>query len=325
MLSDNSGERRPTISDVSRCYRLLLGREVENVAVAGQQIVASKTVGDLFERIWHSQESARYRIGESFRSVPALLSESEAKDAARPEQLDQLWARTIDTWARRGFGSYYQWLGRNEVRFDGRNPKWNIEHALDSGEAEASELLEYCRRHGRTIEATDKVAVFGAEAFRLGAVLAPRVGQYLHLEVVPRDLEFGSQALAFRGHTNALGMMVADLRGGNEQFDLFYTVSALQYAPPPMIADLLRISLESLRPGGFLVCQLPCQLHGYSFDLDTHLSEGGRDPMGEIHALAQREVFAILEAGDAVALGVVPDGRVGPLGISFTFIARKRD
>lgn len=319
------GGNAPTLSDVSRCYRLLLDREVESVAVAGQQIAASPTVGDLFERIWLSQEALHCRIGEALGQVPRLLQRSQIEFQATPEQRARIWDETIAAWARRGFGSYHQWLRRNEPRFDGRSARWSVEHALDGAEPEVSELMELCRRHGRLVGARDAVAVFGSQAFRLGAALAPSVDRYHHFEVIPDELERGAGALAARGHANAHGAMVSALRDQQGRFDLFYAVSALQYAPPPMIADLLGLALTALKPGGMLVCQLACQLHDYRFDPSTYLAGLQQKSAGEIHAFAQREVLTILDRNDAAILEIVPDGRVGPLGISFTFVARRRE
>lgn len=319
LVSDAPGTRSATISDVDRCYRLLLGREIENVAVAGQQIAASQSVAHLYERIWQSREAQIYRMGQAAALMPALLRDQDIPHHADPEVLDQFFAKTFATWNRRGFGSYDQWLRRNEPHFDERSQRWNRENALRAGEAEAQVLLDasWCP------PAAD-VAVFGRQAYRLGAALRGQAKSYVHFEAFAADLEQGRTALRDCAPCEVRGHAATDLRDARGTFDLFYSVSALQYAPPPVMAELLRLAVRALRPGGVLVCQLACQLHDYRFDAEAYRSGVGVDPMGEIHALPQQAVLAILEAEGAVPLEVVPDGRLGSLGLSFSFVARRR-
>lgn len=320
LLAPEASPRGATISDVDRCYRLLLGRAIENVAVAGQQIAASQSVADLYERIWQSREAQFHRLGEAAVLMPALLREQRIAHHAEPQQLDELLAATFVTWDRRGFGSYDRWLRRNEPHFDERSARWNRENALRVGAAEASTLLE----SGWCPAAAADVAVLGRQAYRLCPALQEHAASYTHFEAIAADLEQGRAALDVSGGCDVYGRSPADLRKCREAFDLVYSTSTLQYAPPPAIAELLRSAVRSLKPGGILVCQLACQLHDYCFDLAAYLEGTGVDPMGEIHALPQQDVLSIFDTEGAVPLQVVPDGGVGALGLSFTFVARKR-
>ncbi|HEX7853220.1 MAG TPA: hypothetical protein VF503_05940 [Sphingobium sp.] len=178
----------PTIRDVARCYRLFLGREMENVAVAGQQIAASTGVLDMVERIWASPEAVRLRMGETMAQLPGLhLGEAPDMDAG-PEQLKALYDQTLPLWSVRGLGSYYQWLRRHEPRFADRSSKWNVERVLAAGMREAEEVAVLLSRHGHRLTSTDRIAVLGAEAFRLATAWAPSVASYSGIEVSESDL-----------------------------------------------------------------------------------------------------------------------------------------
>ena len=45
--------------------------------------------------------------------------------------------------------------------------------------------------------------------------------------------------------------------------------------------------------------------------------------MGEIHAIAQTDILGLMRRNAMTLLEVMPDGRVGPLGTSFLFVAQK--
>lgn len=317
--------RAPTISDVSRCYRLLLDREVENATVAGQHIMAAPGVLDLVELIWASPEAVRHRIGDALRSVSEFHAAPAPEIDADGGRLDDLHADVERVWTKRGLGSYQRWLKRGEPRYSDRSVRWNIELILASGEVEARGLLDLLARHGLSIRPSDRVAVLGADAFRLAPVVAPLAERYLAIEVHEKDLELASEALKSHGLRGVTACSVSAFRAGAERVDLFHSVEALQYAPPPVQHDLLKTVLARLNPGGVVVFQLACHLHGYAFDIDRYLGGEGRDAMGEIHAIAQRHVLSLLAAERVAVLEIIPDGRLGPLGVSYTFVGRKED
>jgi SAM-dependent methyltransferase len=77
--------------------------------------------------------------------------------------------------------------------------------------------------------------------------------------------------------------------------DFFYSRLVFQHNPPPVMRELVRLALASLRPSGIAIFELPVYLSGYRFSIGTYLSTSGKDLM-EMHCLPQREVFSLVEA-----------------------------
>ena len=325
--------RQPTIGDVARCYRLFLGRDIESVAVAGTQIAGSATVLDLVDRIWRSPEALRGRIAEAFScayrdhvrgQTPAMTAPSGAAGTRlNGAMIEDLWRIVETAWARRGLGSYHAWLTRDTPRYADRSVQWNVERMFDAGQDEARDLRLICARHGRDLREDDTIMVLGADALRLAAAIAPAVARYLGVDPVSDGLVRAGAALQARGIDAAEGMTIAEFRCDDRGYDVAYCVSALQYVPPPLIVDLLKTISARLNPGGLLLFQVACQLYDYRFEIGAYLAGDDRDPMGEIHAIAQTDILGLMRRNAMTLLEVMPDGRVGPLGTSFLFVAQK--
>jgi hypothetical protein len=223
-------------------------------------------------------------------------------------------------WARRGFGSHHNWLLRHEPRYDERSAKWNVARAFETGGQEADALRRQMARAGVAL-GEGSVAVFGDNAFRLAGAL--NAGPYLGIDPRPRGASAGANALAERDLQHAQVIPVSAFRDGAHEYDLFYSVMALQYAPPPMSMALLDRALDQVRPGGLACFQLACHLYGYSFSADAYLAGQGRDSNGEIHVLPQPCVLDLLARRGFAVIEVRPDGRLDSLGVSYSFLARR--
>lgn len=314
---------RPTIADVARAYRLVLGRDVENGTVAAQHVVAVTTVWDLIETLWVSPEAVNRRLADALSLVPACHDLSVGSEAASAAQLERLYADVGAVWARRGLGSYHRWLHRNVPRFSERSVKWNVERVFEAGACEADALSRLYARHGHAFLSHQTVVVLGPEAYRLADGIAPQVARYVGIEVAATDMDQGRLGLGARGLLNTEQMLFGAGRDLPRSYDHFYSVQTLQYAPPPMAYDLLDRCLDGLNPGGLAVFQLATGLHQYRFDIDAYLDGTDRDSQGEIHALPQPSVFTVLARHGITPLEVIPDDGAGPLGISYRFVGRK--
>jgi hypothetical protein len=335
LLSPSAGERsdpsaplpaqeravcKPSLSDVVRAYRIFLGRNVENVDVAVQHLATADDLWDLVERIWASPEAARRRIGEAVAAIGAMDDWREISVDASADQLAEIIAQVEADWSRRGFGSHHNWLLRHEPRYDERSAKWNVARAFEAGGKEADALRGWMAQAGVTF-GEGSVAVFGENAFRLaGAVNA---GPYLGIDPRPSGVSVGTNALAERDLRHAQLIPVSAFRDGAHEYDLFYSVMALQYAPPPMSRALLDRALDQVRPGGLAYFQLAGHLYGYSFAADAYLAGQGRDSHGEIHVLPQPHVLDLLDRRGFTVIDLRPDGRLGSLGVSYSFLARR--
>lgn len=314
---------RLSLMDVARVHRLVLHRDLDNVGAAMPYLQAG-SLCDLIETLWATPEAEFVRLAETLRFVPILQDQLPPEVRATDEQIEQLYEAVVERWARTGLGRFQWWFRRDEQRYDERSPRWNIELIVQAAYQEAAIFLSRCARHGWTPQGDTAITVLGVEAFRLAPALAPQFGAYKGIELRPKDVAIGGECLASHDIGNAELASIAGQRGALPACDLFYSVGALQYAPPPMMIDLLDAALRSLNEGGLAYVQLPCQIHGYAFDTERYLAGEGRDPSGEIHAIRQQDVLALMERHGLAVLEVFPDGALERFGLSYVFLGRKR-
>lgn len=315
--------QRISLMDVARAHRLVLHRDLDNVGAAIPYLQSSSLL-DLVETLWATPEAEFVRMAETLRFVPILQDQIPPEIRATPEQIQELHITVTKEWHRRGFGRFQWWFRRDEQRYDGRSQRWNIDIITAAGQHEANILLARCARHGWRPHHDASATVLGVEAFRMAPTLAPQLGTYTGIEFRPNDLTSAQECIAGMQIDKANAILLPDLGGEFPPCDLFYSVGSLQYAPPPMMMELLEASLHSLRPGGIAYFQLPCQIHGYAFDTERYLAGEGRDPSGEIHAVRQQDVLALMERQGVVALEIFPDGALERFGLSYVFIGRNR-
>ncbi|MGI9376337.1 MAG: DUF4214 domain-containing protein [Tsuneonella suprasediminis] len=315
--------RRPGISDVARGFRLFLGRELESVAVAGVHIAGAPDLWDLVEAIWGSPEARHRRLAESLRDVRSVHDLVSPVANVSGQQLDELYHAACDRWRKHGLGRYHHALTREMPRFSDRSVRWSMEQALGRGKAEWSSLLGFLDRRGWRGGSEVTVTVLGVEAYRmLGAdrSVAPALAA---VELLEADVARGHHAEQIAQVQAARFLHLAECRDGLPPTDLFYSVSALQYAPPPVILDALRQCLSSVKAEGWAVFQLPSHLHGYSFDTAAYLSPEDESAWKELHCVCQTEVLALLVDEGFSILEVIPDERISVFGVSYTYVARR--
>jgi hypothetical protein len=91
--------------------------------------------------------------------------------------------------------------------------------------------------------------------------------------------------------------------------DLVYSIIVLQHNPPPVMRELFGRLLGRLNEGGVAVIQVPTYLAGYRFDVNDYLATSGEQM--EMHALPQREVFALARRAATDVLEVFEDQWTG--------------
>ncbi|WP_213979269.1 class I SAM-dependent methyltransferase [Sphingomonas sp. dw_22] len=313
------GKRRPTISDVARAYRLFLGRELESASMAGFHIGNSPDLWDLVETVSTCAEASRQRVAEAAAAMRTFQGQLSLELDASPAQLEALRHATMDAWKAKGLGRYDEWLRQGVDHFAKRSGRWNLEKTLERGKIEATDLLGTLSRLGWAGPVDATITVVGAQAFRMREAAPHLVG----VELVESDLALAERAQAPGSGTSPRALSITDYDGDPPETDIFYSVSALQYAPPPLLLDMLRCFLARVRPGGVAAFQVPCYLHDYQFGIDAYLSGEGRDTAGELHCVPQSRILALLSQEGFQLLEVSPDERVGKFGLSYFFVAEK--
>lgn len=322
-LSASQSNRQSMISDVVRGYGLFLGRGLEGVSIAGFHIANSPELWGLVETIYNCPEAQYRRICQSFERVRSLHPEENGSVTASDEQLQELYALTVEQWRLRGPGRYHLELTRGEPRFEARSVRWNLQGILERGRAEGADLFARLGKHGWRVEPGATMTVLGVEAYRLLDAAESADLKFVGAELADADLEWSRKAAEMRDIAGAQACEATSFNSHMPPSDIFYSVSALQYAPPPVILDMLGQALRQVKCGGFAAFQLPSHLHAYRFSTEGYLAGEGRIEAGELHCVHQAEILSLLAKEGFYTLEVIPDERAGSFGFSYFFIARK--
>lgn len=313
-----SGSRRPTLSDVARAYQLFLGREIESASTAGFHISNAPDLWDLVGAVSACPEARYRRASSAAADMRAVQGQLSPELDASPTQLDALRRLVIDAWNANGLGRYDQSLRRNDEHFAVRSARWNLEKTLERGKTEADELFGILGRLGWKLPVTT-ATVLGVQAFRMLGAAPDLVG----IELLESDLTLVSRAPTLAGGAGIRSISAKEYANDLPKTDLFYSVAALQYAPPPLLLDMLRRCLDSVRPGGAAVFQVPCFLHDYHFGVEDYLYGEARDTGGELHCVPQSRILSLLSEEGFRLLEVSPDERIENFGFSYFFVAEK--
>lgn len=316
-------QRRPTLLDVARGYRMFLGRELEGTAIAGFHISNSPDLWDLIETIWRCREAQNRRLADAMQTARRYQEADIVNLDVSPEQLDRLYQITFEAWRLRGLGSYREEFRRNAARFSDRSGRWNRAHILEEGRSELQQLATALSRFGWETAPGSVIMTVSPESFRLLYGTSDIGARLIGFEMLAKDLAGAGQTQLAEDLSAPSFHPVADFRDHTDTADLFYSVGGLQYAPPPIAIDILRNGINRLKSGGIAVFQIPTFLHDYSFDAAEYLAGKGQALSGELHAVPQHALLNLLAAENMQVLEVMPDASIGIFGLSYVYYARK--
>jgi len=322
-------DRPPSWNDVAQCYRLFLERDVEDASVALMQLAGAPALWDLIHRFAISTEAMRRRIHRASGHISDMYDPSVVETEVSDAQREELLERTLARWERCGRGFAYDHLFRDPRLFDDRSARWNREKRFEFGHEELERLFVTARRNRVALKPDASVLALGCDIAFLGAAVADRLGPFVGVEAGGAAFVQGCAALRERGTQHAellpLRSFLDTAIERERTCDIFYSVMLLQHAPPPVSFMLLDTGLGHLNPGGYAYFQVPCHIYDYRFAADAYLSGFSEmDNSGEIHALPQAHILRLLAHHGLVPIEVLPEPRLGPMGFSFTFFARKR-
>jgi SAM-dependent methyltransferase len=181
-----------------------------------------------------------------------------------------------------------------------------------TGERNVETLLRTLARNGVDLARIRRCMDFGCGVGRLTVALAGRFPEVIGVDVSASHLAIAREAFARRGLSNATTRLLETVAGIGElpHVDLVYSIIVLQHNPPPVMRALFEGLLRCLEPGGVAVIQVPTYLPvGYRFELAAYEKEHAGEI--EMHALPQREVFALAKACDVDVLEVIEDAWTG--------------
>jgi SAM-dependent methyltransferase/glycosyltransferase involved in cell wall biosynthesis len=191
------------------------------------------------------------------------------------------------------------------------------------GEAERFKLM--LQRHGLSETSSATCVEYGCGVGRVTLALAKMFRTVHAYDISATHIEIAKEEAARVRLSNLIFHQVADSSQENlSPCDVFYSHIVFQHNPPPIIARLIAMSLQALRPEGIAIFQVPTYSPNYNFGIDQYLARPAHEGM-EMHFIPQPEVFALVANSDCAVLEVREDGSIGRIGqcISNTFIVKK--
>lgn len=309
-----------TEGDVAAAYRLVLGRELENPAIAER--FAGWRIDHLVRTLMTSAEFKRRQVGllldEYHRDHPA----GEIDVSATPEQFEALLANARATWSKFGEQDPY-WSVMTHDAFRGETIAAGAQDAFfATGRGDIANFQSTCARNGIAIDPTGTVLDFGCGVARLGVHLAAIYADYIGVDISQAHLTLAKRHLQQAGLNNHQLITAFEFLSDRPSYDCFFTLITLQHNPPPIIRALLKALLAGLNRCGIGYFQIPRALFDYSYSAEQHLAALDERTM-EMHAFPQREVFRLVREAGCELIDCIPDGRAGGAGLSTTYLIRK--
>ena len=318
-------------ADVIMAYRLIMGREPENVTVVRNHARNFQSLADLRTDFMNSREfheilqrpvSVSQNPGVKTLRWPAEMVEVDVP----PTVLERMIARIEGEFLALGRTEPH-WSVLTADRYRSENIHEHEEEFYASGAEPVDDLLTAADRC--TVDLTRLQSCFelGCGLGRSTIWLARKFGQVIggdisaaHLEHARRSAaRFGLQNITFT-HLNQVQCYQA-----LPNFDAFFSMIVLQHNPPPLMAHILESILHQLAPGGIAYFQIPTYLANYSFAADTYLDSA--TPVGnvEVHCIPQTALFAIIERTGCRILEIREDSALGANAISNRLLLRKHE
>jgi SAM-dependent methyltransferase len=313
-------ERPATTEDVIWLYRALLDRGPETDAVL--QGMVGQPLSRLIVDFLNSEERARLQVGlmnERYRRTwPGRAVDLNASQ----DTLKALFDTARRTWSR---------LGEEEPFWSVMtHPAYRSELLDEAGKAtffetgarDLATLKDACARNGLNLRTDGRVLDFGCGVGRVGVHLAAAFDRYLGVDISPAHL---AEARVRLGAVTdrADFALLDDFVDSDQTYDCVFSVLVMQHNAPPVMAELMRVLIARLRPGGVGYIQIPHVLHGYAYSAAAHLADPLPVGQMEMHALPQGEVFRLLIEGGARPVEALADGRTGTAGLSTTYLFQK--
>lgn len=322
-LNTVSQPRLATAGDVHACYETFLGRGPENLETIAHHLDGAPTVWDLIQRFYGSSEAVRRRTTLACVTIDTEQDGRECEVFAAPDELARLTDHISEVWSRYGREEAYYSVLTNPKYLSETLGTAEIEEFYNTGQLEVTGFETALLRNAIPLDADWTVLEFGCGVGRIAEPFAQRCRAYIGVDISAGHLALGRIRLRDRAIDNAALIPLGQFLSTPPRYDVFFSVIVLQHNPPPIIHQLLDHALASLNPGGLAYFQVPCHLYDYRFSVDRYLEGEGRHEHMEMHALPQRHIFALLAKHGLTPIEITPNGRIGDIGFSYGFLARK--
>lgn len=324
-IDSASQQSLATPDDVHACYVYFLGRTPESPSAVAYHLRDQPAVWTLIRTFYNSSEALRRRVQQACAYVGAEQDGRSIEVSAEPDAIARLTDHIAEVWSRYGREEAYFSVLTNPKYLRERMKIAEIEEFYKTGDHEVADFEAILRRNGILPQSDWTVLELGCGVGRMAEHFARRYRSYVGVDISAEHLGLARARLDEKAVDNAELILLPHLLNSAPSYDVFFSVIVLQHNPPPIIYKLLDKSLAQLNPGGLACFQLPCHLYDYRFSVAQYLEGEGRHEHMEMHALPMRHVFALFAKHGLTPIEVTPNGRIGPLGFSYGFLARKTD
>ena len=242
------------------------------------------------------------------------------------KRLSQLLDHVEQTWRKLGEQKPY-WSVLTLPDFENGKFDANRVKFYETGRADMERFHVWAGRNGLALNPAGSCLEYGCGVGRVTRWLSTIFGEVIACDVSAPHLELARQELQRDGACAKVRFMEINSLAALDSLppvDVVFSVIVLQHNPPPVIALIVTKLLACLRPGGTGYFQVPTRARGYRFRVDEYLKERHGKLEMEMHAIPQKDVFAIIRQAGCELLEVQPDDMTGSLDhVSNTFLVRK--
>jgi SAM-dependent methyltransferase len=315
--------------DVRAAYRLILGRDPENEEIVMQHVQEARSLDDL-RRVFFSSSEFQHipwvrvpwlHSAERPLDWPPNLVEVDASNT----KLSKMMRHIEANWHNLGISDPH-WSVLVDEAFRAKNIPHTEARFYESGKPDVDRLQRTAERCGKSLSGLASCFELGCGVGRLTTWLAALFERVIAADISAPHLAVARQTLDRLEHRN-VDLVHVDSFAVLEAlppYDVFFSFIVLQHNPPPLIAAMLNIILNTLRRGGIAYFQVPTYRLDYRFEVDEYLRTASPDMGMEIHAIPQHVLFDILRRNGCRLLECREDHWTGEYGtISNTIFAEK--
>lgn len=320
-----------TPEEVRLAYRLFLGRDPENEDVVNSFCQTTHSTAQLRQAFLKSPEfiSQMNVLLEQPQVVrhrhpfhlPRIPVETEVSD----EVLAQMFERIREEW---------EYLGKTE-------PHWSVvtqpkyyknefsEHRdqfYQSGNHATQLFLAALRRCGVNPNELKTCLEIGCGVGRVTAHLAGAFEKVIGVDISQAHLQIAKEYLQEKNIHNVTfehWKSPQEIRN-MPKVDAIHSLITFQHNPPPVMAWMLKTTLENLNHGGVAFIQIPTYKTGYLFEAERYMHSTKQNSM-EMHFFPQQIIFDLIKKTNCQLLEVREDAMVGSEDkmLSNTFVINK--
>jgi 2-polyprenyl-3-methyl-5-hydroxy-6-metoxy-1,4-benzoquinol methylase len=235
----------------------------------------------------------------------------EVEYKSSSENMQKLLAHIESVWNNYGKKETY-WSVLTADNFLRKNlSKNNIEAFYESGKATMSQIENTLRRCGEWDTLSRKNCMeYGCGVGRVTIQLSKEFENVTALDISQGHLELAQQRIDILGIKNIKLQRIVSLNFFEclPKYSFIFTVIVLQHNPPPVIAKIIEYFFQLLENKGIVMFQVPVQMLGYSFSIDTYIAKMDETKTMEMHMLPQNVILKIARRNNCHLLEVHNDG-----------------